>query len=63
MKCERCKIPTECELMAACYPWSEQTWICPECGSTYVYEWDRENKVQGELITSIEPLDVTILEE
>lgn len=58
MNCERC--PSECELMPSHFPWNEEYWICPECGSTYIYEWDRENQVRGELKAKVEMLDVII---
>ncbi len=47
MNCERCN--SECELCPANYPWNEEFWICSECGSTYIYEYDRETQTRGNL--------------
>lgn len=58
MKCERC--PSNCILCPANYPWNEEFWICEECGSTYIYEWDRNTYIQGKLKVKVEgELDAT----
>ena len=54
MLCERCK--NECELCSANYPWNEEFWICGECGSTFIFEYDRETGETGKLKFSSEDL-------
>ena len=54
MFCIRCK--AACELCPAVYPWNEQHWICAECGSTFIYEWDRVKQEAGKLKFNSEDL-------
>ncbi len=39
-KCEKCS--TELELCPADWPFNPDFWICPQCDSTYIFEFSEQ---------------------